>query len=188
MNVFDRFVTKYGRLPTEYDPDYLEMLQMSKYRILAVPDLKPGKCANCGSAKQDRNYVDFGLLVDWYGVVYLCSHCIADIARESGVFEELRTQMLKLVNKNEMKTSLQAQGEALHETVVRTFKEFEEFYVNLHSLRDDIPADSGAVVVNDKDPSNGSDSGRSESGTAESTSGSGRSNLRSLAELLNDPS
>src|SRR3954466_860008 len=90
QRVFHAFVKKYGKLPTEIDPDYLEMLRMSRYRILDVPDVAPAKCANCGSSKNDgRKYVDFGLQVDWYGVVYFCGLCLADIARDMGLFKQV---------------------------------------------------------------------------------------------------
>lgn len=44
----------------------------------------PGKCSICGGMKYDgRKWIDFGLSIDWYGVVYLCTFC----------FEEIKTQI-----------------------------------------------------------------------------------------------
>ncbi|MFY3741632.1 MAG: hypothetical protein HMLIMOIP_002090 [Candidatus Nitrosomirales archaeon] len=189
----DKFTEKYGRLPTEVDPDYLEMLRMSKYRILNVPDFKPGKCANCGASKDDgRKYIDFGLEIDWYGTVYLCGECLTDISNEMGLFDRLKAELLETKLGNAEIANLQAKGVELHETVVRTFRSLEDFYASIHSLGDNssLSPPPGAVPMETTSES-GTD--KTESGTkktssrtSKSTTSTGRQNVRSLTDLLND--
>lgn len=188
-----KFLEQYGRLPTEKDPDYLEMLNMGKYRILDVPDESPGKCGNCGASKNDgRKYIDFGLHVDWYGAVHLCSHCLKDIAAAMGLFESLKEELQKANETNDNVKLLQQQGARLHETVVSTFKEFEEFYAQL-------PSNSQPELVSAPDTNSDLDAEEPTTEPSEprtnapkpratkSTSSAGRENVRSLADLLNDP-
>lgn len=53
----------------------------SRFRILNAAIHKPGVCALCGSAGgDDRQFVDFGKTMDWYGVVYFCTFCVAEAA------------------------------------------------------------------------------------------------------------
>jgi len=193
MNLHDRFMQKFGRPPTEFDTDYLEMLNMSKYRILDIPDKKQAKCANCGSVKNDgRKYVDFGLEVDWYGIVYLCSLCMLDIANNMGLFnkaeeqiEQLRHEKASLIN------LLLAQGDSIENKLNNLMGEVREYFDALRTIDDgkspdsdivvDINASTGAENVTESDQS----TGKTEQRTTESTAGSGLKNVSSLTELLN---
>jgi hypothetical protein len=188
--VFNKFVHKYGRLPTEFDPDYLEMLRMSKYIIVDVPRMQPGKCANCGASKNDgRKYVDFGLQVDWYGTVYLCGTCLHDVSNEMGLFNEIEQKLSLVIDMDERLAALKNQGVELHETVVKTFKEFENFYVSLHSSGVDSnpePDSSGnSDTIIDEADTGGPSTNEAESGSTKPTSGRGSKNSRSLTDLLN---
>lgn len=192
MDLVNRFIHRYGRLPTEFDPDYWEMLNMSKYRILDVPDLKPGKCANCGSSKNDgRKYVDFGKEVDWYGIIFLCGLCLKDIAFNMGLFKDLEMSLLKSEVENEKLQNLKEKGNVLHESVVQLFKEFEVYYADLHSVGNDSSSNSSSVVRPDEKSVNSGVSGNESSTnttkrtTTEQTPGSGSEKLPSLAELFN---
>lgn len=193
-SLMDRFIQKYGRLPTEFDSDYLEMLRMTKYRIISVPDVSPSKCANCGSTKNDgRQYVDFGLHVDWYGVVFLCSLCLHEIAREMGLFTALEKEINRLVSEQEFFKDLRSQGVTVQETVLHTFEEVKSYFDGLRSLGSDTGSSSTADVGSNKE-SNEPTIDRAESTASttksraiKSTSVSGPKNVPSLTELLNDP-
>lgn len=192
QSLFDRFVHTYGRLPTEVDPDYLEMLQMSKYRILDVPDVSPGKCANCGASKNDgRRYIDIGLHVDWYGAVYICGHCLTDLANTMGLFDDLKGQVAELESELENTEDLYSKGVELRETVTKLSKDVEVFYASIHSTESSDNSDSNAGVVSKKTSSQSginkaeSATGAAKPGTTKSTSVSGRSDIPSLTELLN---
>jgi hypothetical protein len=186
MRVFDKFVQKYGRLPTEFDPDYLEMLRMSKYRIVDVPDFKPGKCANCGASKNDgRKYIDFGLEVDWYGTVYLCGECLHDVSNHMGLFEEVNNNASILKEELAGYKYLEEQGANLHDTVVNVFKEFEDYYAGLHAINDNRSPD-GSTVVDSEESATKSGINAAKPRTTKPTASSGSKDVRSLADLISD--
>lgn len=195
MNLHDRFVQKYGRPPTEVDPDYLEMLNMSKYRIVPMPDKQQAKCSNCGSTKNDgRKYVDFGLDVDWYGIVFLCGNCIYDIAKAMNCFAQFVDRINRLEDRNKtLENLLLAQGDSIESRLSNLMEEVKEYFASLHSISDDGRSDPSTMV--DSNSSSGADntteSDRQATGTeqrtTESTTGPGSKNFSSLAELLNAP-
>jgi hypothetical protein len=189
--VMHAFIQKYGRLPTEVDPDYLEMLRMSKYQISNVPMYKPGKCANCGSSKDDgREYVDFGLEIDFYGTVFLCGFCIKDVATQLGIFNELVQTILKQEEEIAKLSEIKEKGIELPEKLITAWEEFKDYYVSVHSVRDD-PTPGSSVVV-EPEPST-DESEVSEQPIIETkprivkSAPSTRSkNVRSLADLLDE--
>lgn len=184
MHPYDRFIQTYSRLPTEFDSDYLELVKMSKYRILDVPDVQPGKCANCGSSKNDgRKYVDFGLHVDFYGAVYLCGWCLADIYKS-------------LTSEDSKDTTPQVTEEQLlqvNQFFMKTLEEFKATYGQLESLVSNLrPTDDGRTI----DGSFSSSAAQAvtkpsatapKPGTVKSSTVSGRPNVPNLASLP-DPS
>jgi len=187
-SLVDRFIIKYGRLPTEIDPDYLEMLRMSKYRVLDVPDVSPGKCGNCGASKNDgRRYIDIGLQIEWYGAMYLCGSCLLDIANTMGLFKDLETKLEEAEAKFEAVKGLQEKGEELHETVMRTARDLEAFYAGIHPLGNNSSPDSTPSVVFDEAAAE-SRINENESRTSKQNSSSGRKDFRSLTELLDSDS
>lgn len=194
MVVFDLFVKKYGRLPTEVDPEYLEMLNMTKYRILDVPDLKPGKCANCGASKNDgRKYADFGLEVDWYGIVFLCGLCLHDVSHAMGLFASLEKEIASLRESIISQENLREQGIALTNNMHQIIEEVKEYFANVYSLGNDSSADRSSVGNTEQEnrdtPGNSGSNPEingSEQRTVKPVAESGRKNIRSLASLLED--
>lgn len=186
-SLMKQFIEQYGRLPTEFDKDYLEMLRMTKYKILDAPYYKPAKCANCGSTKVDgRKYVDFGLEIDWYGIIYLCSLCLGDVVKNLGVLEPLHKEIASLTKRlsiQQLESNLVIEG---LKKKIQSFEEVSEHFAELRS--------SGNYT--DSDRSGGMES--TESGIEETTSGSaatskqltkqttvsGSSNIPSLTKLL----
>lgn len=62
----------------------------SRFRLLDVAIKKPGTCLVCKSDGSDeRQFVDFGKTVDWYGVVYVCTFCLGEVAKLLGFFPKL---------------------------------------------------------------------------------------------------
>jgi hypothetical protein len=58
----------------------------SRFRLLDVAIKKPGTCLVCKSDGSDeRQFVDFGKTVDWYGVVYVCTFCLGEVAKLLGL-------------------------------------------------------------------------------------------------------
>jgi hypothetical protein len=186
--VIEAFVLKYSRLPTERDPDYLEMLRMSKYRVLAVPDFSPGNCANCGASKNDgRKYVDFGLQIEWYGTVYLCGDCLHDISDTMGLFEKQNEKVLHLEERLATMEEIHSRGEALHELVNRTHEEFEKYYAPDVSIISDGPdISSPASVEPDSPAADELGTNETKSGVVKPASSPRSKNVRSLTDLLNN--
>lgn len=186
-DLMEDFVARYGRLPTEVDPDYLEMLRMSKYRIVEIPDFKPHKCGNCGSSKQDgRKYVDFGLEIDWYGTLYLCGLCLHDVAQHMGLFEALADRVDNAeCDLNEARQLLETGGE-LHERVTKTLKEFEDFYIRVFPDGVDRNSNSTPDIVPEPETPNGSGTIEVQSGAVKPTPESRPKNVRRLADLLTE--
>lgn len=78
----------------------------SRIKLLSFPVLAPGKCAFCGSADDDRSYIDFGMQLDWYGAVYFCSFCIIEVSEAVGMvpakkLNELRSQFNEFKSSND---------------------------------------------------------------------------------------
>lgn len=191
----DRFIHKYSRLPTERDPDYLEMLQMSKYRILDVPDVAPGKCANCGASRNDgRGYIDIGRHVDWYGAFILCGLCLKDISNEMGLFRPLEVSLLKSELEVTKLQELKEQGNNLQEQILRSVEEVKEYFTSLRSLESssDLIMPYGVGISEESSESTtesdkpGVDTPKPRA--TKSTSSTRPKNLPSLAELLESSS
>lgn len=189
MNLVDKFIHKYSRLPTERDPDYLEMLRMSKYTIEDVPYFAPGKCANCGASKNDgRRYINIGLDLEWYGFVYFCGECIKDIANTMGLFDNLSKQLYEKEGEIAILRTKLDQGVELPEKLVKVWEEFKEYYASLHPIGNDVSPNTSSMVDIEqpaKVPAISEQAITSaKSRTSKSTTGSRSKDLPSLAELL----
>lgn len=69
-----------------------------------TPICQPGKCIVCGAV--EGKFVDFGFEIDFYGVVYFCSHCVAEVSAAIGFlpvdrFSELEERLQEQINKSE---------------------------------------------------------------------------------------
>ncbi len=200
----EKYIEMYnGKLPTENDPNYLELLRMGKYKILANPFYQPGKCANCGSAKVDgRMYVDFDLDIDWYGKVYLCTLCLMDIATAANLFEgylkqrdELAHRVMQLTIALEEAKKIPQHDKELHEAVIKTTDELKEYYARLTGIpalsHGDAPSASDLLLERENtiNKSGTDQTERSikstEPGTVKQTTSSRRTNVPNLTELLN---
>ncbi len=145
-SLLERFINQYGRYPTEVDPDYLEMLRMTKFQISDVPRYKPAKCGNCGSSRADdgRRYLDFQLEIDWYGTFYLCGFCVEEAARRLGLFNAYNETIEALTVKIAELTKLDTEGPELVDQVLKSLDEFREFYGKLLAhQQSDSESDSG---------------------------------------------
>lgn len=57
-------------------------------QVLQLPTSLPGKCSLCGASDNNdgREYVDIGFELDFYGVIYFCTHCFSEISTAVGFF------------------------------------------------------------------------------------------------------
>lgn len=54
-----------------------------RVQVIDYPTALPSKCAICGASPtpdDPRRWVDFGLSLEFYGVVYFCTFCVANVA------------------------------------------------------------------------------------------------------------
>lgn len=73
----------------------------SRFQILDVPAAAPGKCAVCGFAGREynRQYVDFGMSLDFYGVVYFCTDCLKAAAVRIGMSDEHSVEEINVLRR-----------------------------------------------------------------------------------------
>lgn len=196
---FERYVTMYnGKLPTEFDPNYLELLRMSKYVILETPMHQPGKCANCGSSKNDgRKYIDFGTYVEWFGQLYLCGLCMRDAADTMGLFDTLKQELAEAKMKTLNLNILRDKGDKIQDTFLHTYEEVKKYFdeLNVQYVSDNfVPRDSVGVESDEtKSDGTGVDKPQpittaAKPRTSKSTSSAGPKNVPSLASLLESES
>ena len=193
LTPYEAYIKKYnGRLPTERDPRYLELLNMSKYVVQDAPNSQPGKCANCGASKNDgRKYIDFGLYVNWYGTVVLCGLCLTDIADNMGLFDYYKNKIEEITNEALKREKLQEQATFVVADVVGAMEGVKDYLTNVHSINDDLGVNSSADVGVDStanesanESENNSTVNESKSRTTKSNSSRRSADVPSLASLL----
>lgn len=198
MRPYDMYIKLYGKLPTERDPRYLELVRMTKYRITNIVDTQPGKCANCGASRLDgRTYIDFGLEVEFYGTVIFCSICIGDMARNLGAFRALELKILQLENKIEELKGNKNLSEELKNTVLLTYEQIKDLFnadtnnanSNTDSNSDNVTdsdrlADSSGTVSSTSSENNKPGSTEPKLRATKSLTESGSTNVPSLAKLI----
>lgn len=187
MHPYDIFIKIYGRLPTERDPRYLELVRMTKYRITDIPDTQPGKCSNCGGFSRDgRKYVDIGVEVEFYGILMFCSLCVADIARTLGLFKAHEIKILQLEEEVSRLKTQSIDAEELKNTVLQTYEKVKSVFDNSSGTPDVTATDATSVESVEQ---NVTESDRkidtAKSRLTQSPTKSGSKNLPSLTEFLN---
>lgn len=75
--------------------------------ILDFPEKAPGKCVRCGAnhRRDGRSYIDIGVSVPRYGVVYFCTICMTEIVNyldwiSPEQYLKLETECQTLLDKN----------------------------------------------------------------------------------------
>jgi hypothetical protein len=77
----------------------LDEIVSGKFKILNNPMALPAKCAFCGIGHNDegrRRFIDTSLDLDFYGVVYMCTTCLNEIAESLGYISNDKWNGLKL--------------------------------------------------------------------------------------------
>lgn len=104
---------------TEETESLAEANPNSRFRVLNVAVKKPGTCFVCKSDGGDeRQFVDFGKTVDWYGVVYICTFCVSEVAKILGLMPIAEREAFereleeKVINANSMTEALEEQVNA----------------------------------------------------------------------------
>lgn len=138
----------------------------SRFRILDTAIKHPGTCVMCLSPGGDgRQFVDFNRTDTWYGVVYVCTFCLAEAARLLN-FAPKSTYELALTNQ-------QAEISNLDDMVVEARTDLDAYRRLLRncncSSSDSGSAESNSVSVDVESDGEGSDgtSNSDESGSVE---------------------
>lgn len=72
------------------------LTESTKFQVVPAPIQVPGTCSSCGSSSnEDRDYVDFGLTLDFYGVVYFCTFCFNECANALGYISPEQARILE---------------------------------------------------------------------------------------------
>lgn len=63
----------------------IEIPATSRFSVCGNPNREPGVCCVCRSpGGDDRQFIDFGMQLDWYGAVYFCTFCVKELAEAAG--------------------------------------------------------------------------------------------------------
>lgn len=124
--------------------------------MLDKPINAPGQCCLCGSAGDNkRKFIDFGKQLDWYGAVYFCTICIAEVALASGFlpvveFDKLHDTYRELLIKyNSLKTEHETVDNAIRSVIGGDYRVNPSPDDSFNSLRETLaesePSESGTT-------------------------------------------
>lgn len=160
-----------------------ETVNLSRFRIIKPYEMiAPAKCAVCGKFSTGT-YVDFGLELDFYGVVYICvEDCFLELANLQGYHSpgQHKMAMAELEDKRQELNNAYDKIEALENALDGLRR---AGYVNSVCSSDAMDAEQSAEIEGSDDPGTSD----SEQGSSEQTDESGRPNLfhdDSISELL----
>lgn len=72
------------------------LTESTKFKVVPAPTQVPGTCASCGASdNSDRQYIDFGFTLDYYGVFYLCTFCFTECANVIGFINPEQARRLE---------------------------------------------------------------------------------------------
>lgn len=103
----------------------------SRLTVLNNPELAPGVCFLNGCVGDGkRKFIDFGKNIEWYGVVYICTECIVEVAQAADYipvakFDELHNAHRQLMVK--------------HNQLQAKYAPFEEAINNVVESRNSMP-------------------------------------------------
>lgn len=117
-------------------------------KISANQMVGPGKCAGCGKFSND-DFLDFGLELDFYGVVYFCRDCLV----EAGIVFGLRPDdhYKKIEGDLEVSRRLLSQAALREEAMLNALASIDP-----SALRTHFDSVSGSSVEIDERPGNSS--------------------------------
>jgi hypothetical protein len=86
--------------------------------------MNPGTCAVCGASRNDdRQYVDFGLTVDYIGVIYFCTFCVQELVNRMGCLTREQSEKLENELDSARQTILNFQAEkAAYDGAISTLR------------------------------------------------------------------
>lgn len=104
-----------------------------RFRLLDKPVAMPGKCSVCGSV--EREVLDFGLDVEFYGAVVICVSCLTEAAGLLDMVPGSKLRTARLVQQAHVQEVNEA-GEVASEYAARISSLLSEFTDRLRSIYD----------------------------------------------------
>lgn len=119
----------------------LDQQGSNKIQVTEHANVAPNKCANCSFSGREpgRYFIDFGVDLEFYGTIYLCTGCFAECANILGWISPERADKLLLRD-----AELTAEIERL--------REIEARYVHIASYFDDDDRSGGNIPGFDSNP------------------------------------
>lgn len=114
----------------------------SRFKLLDRPVAIPGRCVVCGAV--DRPVVDTGWSIDYYGVVYFCVLCLAEVSGVIGMVDGKLLQAAEMDSARQFEVYIQK-----HELKVITNEQHLFWLTTVSRLYDDITNDS--IISNVQD-------------------------------------
>lgn len=147
--------------------------------VTEFPEHLPQKCIGCGAGQADgRRYIDTGMSEDFYGVIYICGHCIREVVDKFGEFVPLAAYSeleAKMLHYRTLSQTLTQKVGALNDlnNSIESLRFINNQLIDLSSINLDEISEAHRIPLTD--PSGTDESqGQSISGSDESTP-SGRS-------------
>lgn len=141
-----------------------------RFKLLDRPMALPAKCAVCGAV--DRPVIDFGLDVEWYGVVYFCTECFTAAAQILGLVDGSLLIRAELVQRHH-EDQLLAAKDVSDEYLSRFADLSREFTDRLLSIRSvstesesEVSADDAGSAVEHSAQADGLDESASTEGSS----------------------
>ena len=165
----------------------LDQQGSNKVQITASPMVAPNQCVNCGfsGTAEGRYYIDFGVDIEYYGTVLLCTDCFGETAGRIGwITPEVQ---------DHMNSEIVRQQEEL--TVLRIIKDKYDAIVSATRAvsGDNDSVALGAILAGEAEQISSTqprfsdrESTDTDSGTSESALSEGLSDLLSSAESVLD--
>lgn len=92
---------------------------LSRIQVLEAPMAAPGHCAICGTSQGP--VIDFGMFMEFYGVVYLCvENCMVELANSFDYHSprQWKLAMDQVADQRQEINSLRDQNEQLRSTII----------------------------------------------------------------------
>lgn len=165
----------------------LDQQGSNKVQITASPQVAPHKCINCGFSgmAENRYFIDFGVDIEYYGTLLLCSDCFGETANILGWITPKRASAYsEVIDRLTDEVVALRTIEDLYDTIVAAVRPVLGFHDTINNLPPD--ADSDDENSDDEQGQSDSDTAALLTRPTELTFSEGSSDLLGSAESILD--